>query len=347
MEEENLRGKEKSNFLKVFKKKEIWISLVAGLVLGGVLIYILISTNIVKVAKVEKVSIIKEKNETVLKVNNDKITSNEVYQEMKKYYPISYLLELVDDKILEDKYNLTEEQQAEIDEQANYYLNMYKTYYGYTEEEFLSENGFESKEKFKEYLTLDYKRNLYYIDYLKTIISEEEINNYYNEKVYGEIDTKHILVAVSDDVTDEQALKLAKEIIAKLDAGTSFDDVVKEYEGKITYEELGYNGFDSNLVSEYVEASKTLENGTYSKEPVKTEFGYHIIYKIDQKEKPTLEEATNDIVTILGKDLETEDSNLRYKALIKLREENNLDIKDSKFKTEYEKYCKEINGEEE
>ena len=129
MEEENLRGKEKSNFLKVFKKKEIWISLVAGLVLGGVLIYILISTNIVKVAKVEKVSIIKEKNETVLKVNNDKITSNEVYQEMKKYYPISYLLELVDDKILEDKYNLTEEQQAEIDEQANYYLNMYKTYY--------------------------------------------------------------------------------------------------------------------------------------------------------------------------------------------------------------------------
>ena len=140
---------------------------------------------------------------------------------------------------------------------------------------------------------------------------------------------------------------MAKEIIAKLDAGTSFDDVVKEYEGKITYEELGYNGFDSNLVSEYVEASKALENGTYSKEPVKTEFGYHIIYKIAQKEKPTLEEATNDIVTILGKDLETEDSNLRYKALIKLREENNLDIKDSKFKTEYEKYCKEINGEEE
>lgn len=333
MEEENLSGKEKGNFLKIFKKKEIWISGIIGILIGGLLIYLL------GVIGVQGLG-----NETVATIKTGKITENNLYKEMKKYYPISYILELVDDLILKDKYELTDEQNSEIDEQADYYLNMYKTYYGYTEEEFLSENGFESKEEFKKYLALDYKRNLYYIDYLKTLISEEEINNYYNEKVYGEIDTKHILVAVSDDVTDEQALKLAKKIIAKLDSGTSFDDVVKEYEDKITYEELGYNGFNSNLAEEYVEASKTLENGAYSKEPVKTDFGYHIIYRIDQKEKPSLEDAQSDIVEILGKDLEAEDQNIRYKALIKLREENNLDIKDSKFKKEYEEYCKEINS---
>lgn len=338
MEEENLSGKEKKekNFLKIFKKKEIWISGIVGILIGGALIYLL---GVIGVPGLG--------NATVATMKTGKITENSLYKEMKKYYPISYILELVDDSILKDKYELNEEQNSEIDEQIEYYLNMYESYYGYTEEEFLSENGFESKEEFKNYLALDYKRNLYYIDYLKTIISEEEINNYYNESVYGEINTKHILAKVSDDVTEESALKLAKEIIAKLDAGTSFDNVVTEYGDKITYEELGYNGFTSNLVSEYVEASKALENGTYSKEPVKTSFGYHVIYKIDQKEKPSLEEATDDIVSVLGKDLEAKDSNLRYKALIQLREENNLKIKDSKFKTEYEDYCKEINGEKE
>lgn len=335
MEEENLSSKEKKkgSFLKVFKKKEVWISGIIGILIGGLLIYLL---GIVGIG-----------NETIVTLKTGKISKNELYKEMKKYYPISYILELVDDSILKDKYKLNDEQNSEIEEEIEYYLGMYETYYGYTQEEFLSENGFESRDEFKEYLTLNYKRNLYYIDYLKTIISEEEINNYYNENVYGEINTKHILVAESDTVTEEEALKLAKEIIAKLDAGTSFDDVVTEYEDKITFEELGYNGFNSGLVSEYVEASKALENGTYSKEPVKTSYGYHVIYKIDQKEKPSLEEATNDIITVLGKDLEAEDENLQYKALIQLREENNLDIKDSKFKKDYEEYCKEINAVEE
>lgn len=338
MEEQKLNEKEnkKGNFLKIFKKKEVWISGVIGMLIGGLLIYLLGVIGIPGLG-----------NETVATMKTGKITKNSLYKAMKKYYPIDYVLELVDDKILEDKYELNDEQNSEIDEQIEYYLNMYKTYYGYTEEEFLSENGFESRDEFRDYLSLDYKRNLYYIDYLKTIIPEEEINNYYNEKVYGEIDTKHILVQVSDDVTDEQALTLAKEIIAKLNSGTSFEDIVKEYEDKITFEELGYNGFDSTLVTEYVEASKALEKGTYSKEPVKTEFGYHIIYKNDQKEKPSLEEAKDDIVSVLGKELESKDSNLKHKALIQLREENNLRIRDSKFKTEYEDFCKEINGETE
>lgn len=336
MKDDNLSGKEEkeNKILKLFKKKEIWISGIIGILIGGALIYLFVVIGIFGLG-----------NETVATMKTGKVTENSLYKEMKKYYPISYILELVDDSILKDKYKLNEEQNSEIEEQIEYYLDMYESYYGYTEEAFLSENGFESRDEFKDYLSLDYKRNLYFIDYLKTIISEEEINNYYNNNVYGEIDTKHILAKVSETLKEEDALKLAKEVITKLNSGKSFDEVVAEYGDKITYEELGYNGFTSSLVSEYVEASKTLENGTYSKEPVKTSFGYHVIYKIDQKEKPSLEEAKDDIVSVLGKDLEAKDSNLRYKALIQLREENNLNIKDSKFKTEYENYCKEINGE--
>lgn len=336
MEQENLSGKEKGKFSSVLKKKEIWISGVIGIIIGGLLIYLL---GIIGVPGLG--------NQTIATMKSGKITENSLYKEMKKYYPVSYVLELIDDKILEKKYELTDEQKKEIDDQVNNYLSTYQSYYGYTEEQFLEENGFETKDEFKDYLTLDYKRNLYYIDYLKTKFSEEEINKYYEENVYGEINTKHMLAAISDDVTDEQALELAKEIIAKLDSGANFDDVAKEYEGKITFEELGYNGFNLNLASEYVEASKALENGTYSKEPVKTDFGYHIIYRIDQKDKPSIEDAKNDIVEVLGKNLEAEDQYIRYKALIQLREESKLKIKDSKFNEEYQKYCKQVNGEQE
>ena len=157
MEEENLSGKEKKekNFLKIFKKKEIWISGIVGILIGGALIYLL---GVIGVPGLG--------NETVATMKTGKITENSLYKEMKKYYPISYILELVDDSILKDKYELNDEQNSEIDEQIDYYLSMYETYYGYTEEEFLSENGFESRDEFKDYLTLDYKRNLYYIDYL-------------------------------------------------------------------------------------------------------------------------------------------------------------------------------------
>lgn len=196
-------------------------------------------------------------------------------------------------------------------------------------------------------MTLTYKRDLYYVDYLKTKIDQDEIQKYYDENVYGEINTKHILIETSDEVTDEQAKAKAKEIIAKLDSGKSFDEVAKEYGDAVVYEDLGYNGFDSGLATEYVEASKALENGTYSKEPVKTDFGYHVIYRVDQKDKLSLEEATNSIVKILGKNLESEDSYIKYKALIKMREDSKLKFKDSKYKEEYKKYCEQINGEEE
>ena len=40
---------------------------------------------------------------------------------------------------------------------------------------------------------------------------------------------------------------------------------------------------------------KNLKDGEYSKEPVKTSYGYHIVYRIDQKEKPALEDIKDQI----------------------------------------------------
>lgn len=331
MKEEKVIKEEKKS---IFSKKEVWISGIVGLLLGAAIMVLLYITGVPGFG-----------NERIATVKGGIIKKNDIYNEMKKVFPVSYALDAVDNEILGNKYKLTDDQKKEVEEQADYYISTYETYYGYTEEEFLSENGFESKEDFINYLTLNYKRDLYYVDYLKTKIEQDKIQTYYDENVYGEINTKHILVEVTDDVTDEQAKAIAKEIIAKLDSGKSFDEVAEEYKDKVTYEDLGYNGFNSALVTEYVEASKALENGTYSKEPVKTEYGYHVIYKVDQKDKPSLEEATNDIVKILGEDLEAEDSYIKYKALIKLREDSNLKFKDSKYKEEYKEYCDQVNSD--
>lgn len=338
MEEENLSGKEKKKGLAIFKKKEIWISGITGIVIGAALIYLLGLFGVPGLG-----------NETIATMKSGKISENNLYKEMKKYYPVTYALELVDKIILEEKYELTEEQNKEITEQVDKILVQYSAY-GYTEETFLEENGFGSKEDFINYMTLDYKRNLACIDYFKTLISEEDIQNYYNENdVYGEINTKHILVQISDDITKEQALVKANEILSKLNKGTSFDDVVTEYAdgSSIISENVDFNWLDeTSLAEEYVIASKSLEKDNYTKEAVLTQFGYHIIYCVDKAEKPSLEESKDDIVEKLGAELEAEDQYIRYKALIKLREDDGLKFKDSKFKEEYKEYCDEINPAE-
>ena len=337
--EDNLSGREKKKGLAIFKKKEIWISGIIGILIGAALIYLLGLIGMPGLG-----------NETIATIKTGNISKNDLYKEMRKYYPVTYALELVDRSILEKKYELTEEQTQEINDQVNLILTQYQAY-GYTEETFLEENGFESKEEFVKYLELDYRRNLYCLDYFKTLIPTEDIQNYYNENdIYGEINTKHILVQVSDNVTEKEALTKANEILAKLNEGTSFDTVATEYadDSTIISEEVNFNWLDEDTLAEqYTSASKALEKDKYTKEAVLTDFGYHIIYCVNKAEKPTLEEAENDIVEKLGSNLEAEDQYIRYKALIKLREDNELKFKDDKYKEEYKEYCDEINGTEE
>ncbi len=331
MEKENLSGKENKRPLK---NKGIIISGLIGLIIGAVLVYILVILGAPGFG-----------NETIATMKSGKVTENSLYKEMKKYYPISYVLENVDEQILSKKYKLTNEQENEIKYQVDQILSQYSNY-GYTEKQFLEENGFESKEDFINYMKLDYRRNLCCIDYYKTLIDAEEIKNYYdNNDIYGKISTKHILIQISDDVTDAEALKTANEIIAKLDSGENFDDVVKEYSSTTVTEEVDFDSFsESSLEENYVEASKSLEKESYTKEPVKTSYGYHVIYCINKEEKPTFEQVENDIVEKLGEDLEANDQYIRYKALIKLREDNKLTFKDSKFKEDYKEYCDQVNS---
>ena len=328
----NTKDKFKKGLEKIDQNRNLIFSFI-----GGALVVALITVIIWP----DRIATLKDGTQPVVKVNGETITADFLYEEMKKNYSISYLIEYIDKAILDKKYEETDEMKDEIEKTAQSYFDMYEQYYGMDEATFLSQNGFESKEQFLDVLKLDYRRKLYYDDYLKSQITDEQIQKYYDENVYGDINTQHILVSVNDDMSDEDAKKLAEEIIGKLNEGKSFDEVREEYKDSVTYENLKYVAFNANLESSFLEALEKLDENSYTKEPVKTSYGYHVIYRTDQKEKPILEDVKDSVIEELCDELDASDENLYNKTLVKMREEAGLDFSDSVMKEKYEEYIKE------
>ena len=329
----------KVNDDKVFKMLEFFDKYRLAIygAVGGILITILV----VVIIWPDRIATLKDGTQPVAEIDGYTVTANDLYEDMKDVYSISSLLDKIDNKILEEKYPETDEMNDELKQQAESYYSAYKQYYKMDKETFLSNNGFGSEKAFLEYLRLQYRRNKYAEDYIKILISDKEVEKYYEDKVYGDINTKHILVKVDSSASDEDKKKaedLAKEIISKLNDGKSFDDVKEEYKDQITYEELGYKSYNANLESAYMEAMQKLENNSYSKEPVKTSYGYHVIYRIDQKEKPALEDVKEEIIDSLVSEKKSEDKNISYVALDKMREESGLKFSDTVLEKKYNTY---------
>mgnify|MGYP000110396018 FL=1 len=344
VKKEEKKNTNKKEYDKLFKfydfidKYRLAIYGVIGGVLATVLVVILIWPD--RIAKLENGL------EPVASIDGLTVTAEDLYEDMKEIYSVSNLLDIIDNKILEEKYPETDEMNTELNDQAENYYNMYNQYYGYSKEEFLTKNGFGSERAFIEYLRLQYRRTQYTDDYIKEQITDKEIEKYYEDKVYGDINTKHILVKVSSSATDEEkkeAENLAKEIITKLNEGKSFDEVKDEYKDKITYEELGYKAYNASLESAYMEAMQKLENNSYTKEPVQTSYGYHVIYRIDQKEKPALKDVKEEIITSLVSEHKSEDTSVQYKALEKMREDAKLKFTDTVLEKKYETYKSQYN----
>lgn len=312
---------------KIVNKNNIVI-LTIGVILGVIITIQFFPKRIAK---------LKDGTEAVASINDKHITADDLYNSMKNEYSLVSLLNLIDKTVLEDLYTLTDSMNTEIDETLEYYFDLYKSYYGYTEEEFLTNNGFSSKDDFREYLVLDYLRNLYYQEYAEEQVTTSKINSYYKNSVFGKINTNFIAVATSAD----NATDLIEEIITKLNEGSTYEEITEEYKDKITYKELGYQGFNSDLDSEYMTALKKLKDNQYTKEYVTTDYGYTIIFRLDTEEKDTLDNVKDDILKYLAEEYKENDENLYYKALINLRKKYNLEFNDTDLKNKYQQYCKE------
>lgn len=305
--------------------------------LGGILVTVLVVVLIWP----DRIATLKDGTQPVATIDGMTLTADELYEDMKDIYSVSSLLDKLDTKILTDKYPDTDEMDDEVTSQAENYYKAYEQYYKMSKEDFLKQNGFNTEKKFLEYLKLNNRRTKYVKEYTQSEVTDKEIDKYYEDEVYGDINTKHMLVKVDSSASDDdkkEAENLAKEIISKLDEGKTFDEVKEEYKDKITYEELGYKSYNAALEEAYKNEMKNLKDGEYSKEPVKTSYGYHIVYRIDQKEKPALEDIKDQIKEEIADEKISNDKNLYYVVLDKMRENANLKFEDTVLKDKYDNY---------
>ena len=129
--------------------------------------------------------------------------------------------------------------------------------------------------------------------------SGDDIRDYYENNLdrfvsNEERKSSHILVAIDQDTTDEQAAELIKEIQSKLEIET-FEELAKQYSddpgsaaqgGDLGWAETGL------FVPEFESALFLMNVGDIS-EVVKTDFGYHLIRMDDIK--PGQQQAYEDI----------------------------------------------------
>ena len=289
--------------------------------------------------------------EAVVSLNNGKsISTEDLYEELKEKYALNTLLTMVDTKILDEKYETDSDAKdyakTNVETSELYYTNYYSSMYS-TYESFISDNyGVTTKDELTDYFILRYKRNLAIKDYAKSLVTEDEIKDYYEDELIGDMEASHILITANYQTDDEkeaaeaEALKTAKEVIAKLDAGEDFAKLAKEYSKDGSAENGGALGRfgHGDMDEDFEAAAYKLEVGKYTKEPVKTKYGYHIILKTKEYDKPELDSVKDEIIETLATRKLTEDSTLQVTALDELRTDNGMVIEDSTLETQYNNY---------
>jgi peptidyl-prolyl cis-trans isomerase C len=129
----------------------------------------------------------------------------------------------------------------------------------------------------------------------KAALTDEAMHKVYDEAVkqmgeVQEVHARHILIRAAPG--DEKASKAAedkiKAIIVRLKKGEDFEKLAKELtedpSGKANGGDLGYFSKEQ-MVPEFSDVAFKLEKGQIS-EPVKTQFGWHVIKVDDKRVKP-------------------------------------------------------------
>ena len=157
-------------------------------------------------------------------------------------------------------------------------------------------------------------------------ITDDEIRARYDQEIAAtpgenEVKARHILVK-----TKEEALAIIKE----LDGGADFEKLANEKtedpSGKTSGGDLGYFGA-GQMVPEFEKAALALEPGSYTKEPVQSQFGWHVIKVEDKRAKqpPAFDQVKEQFRSVVLRE--------KYFALAKqLRESATVDITDADLK---------------
>lgn len=192
-------------------------------------------------------------------------------------------------------------------------VNQYKSYFDNDEgyQEFLKSNAW-TEEYLKEAIKKDYVINHYIEKNIETLTpSDDELKKLFDEVKMGqEVKASHILVETEDE---------AKKVLERLKNGEKFEDVAKEVsidtasgaEGG----DVGSFPYTGKMVKEFSDAAFAMNVGDIS-DPVKSEFGYHVIKVTDKTTDSTVTlESSKDSLTETYK-------NKKYEELIENLKKN-------------------------
>lgn len=221
--------------------------------------------------------------DTVIESDAGDITKDELYEEMKSLYGDTVIQQLVEKKLLENKYDVSND---EIEEE----FEKVKEQFG-SDEEFemaLMQNGFQSADQLKEEIRFNLLRQKAVTDGIE--VTDEKLQEFYDENpdMFVEVEARHILVEDEDK---------ANEVIEKLNNGENFEDLVTEYStdtGSVAEGgSVGTVTTDSPLVPEFIDAALKLNEGEVS-DPVESTYGFHII-KADSRTEMSFDDNRDEI----------------------------------------------------
>jgi len=153
-------------------------------------------------------------------------------------------------------------------------------------------------------------------------ISDEEVEKRYKDLTEkadrNEYRARHVLVRSEEE---------AREVLAALAKGTPFATLAKQKSADIGSGKKGGeipNWFSQEqVVAPFFDAVKSLKKGETTKEPVKTEYGWHIIQKIDSRPRkiPTFEQSKGNVrVMVQQERVEAFINSSKEKAKIKIND---------------------------
>ena len=157
-------------------------------------------------------------------------------------------------------------------------------------------------------------------------ITDEEIRARYDKEIaaqtpVNEVHARHILVKTKEE---------ADAIIKKLDGGEDFQKLANENttdpSGKTSGGDLGFFG-PGQMVPEFEKAAFALEIGAYTKEPVQSQFGWHVIKVEDKRtqQPPAFEAVKEQVKSLVLRE--------KYVELVKkVRGEAKVDVTDPELK---------------
>lgn len=162
----------------------------------------------------------------------------------------------------------------------------------------------------------------------KVKVSEKDMKDYYTKnkaqfKVPATLEARHILTK-----TENEAVDIIKTLDKASNKKDKFVELAKTKSVGPSGPQGGYLGKfpETKMVPEFSKAAKELKVGSYSKKPVQTQFGYHVIYLESKEASKALEydKMKGKIKQLLLQEkfrdfLEKEANKLREKAKIVIK----------------------------